>query len=122
MEEGASHHTGCTFRDIAIQRRLQYGLWFQIYDHLRSKVADSTVGLACLPTSRFTMIYSQLLTSFCYNLIIGLTSIEYDRGSRLIAFSDEFHGYKRPSDLILSVLRHSDSRISFLDFSDDMLS
>ena len=48
--------------------------------------------------------------------------MEYDFGSSLIAFSVEFHGYKRLQNFILSVLLNYDSRASFLDFSHDVIS
>ena len=48
--------------------------------------------------------------------------MEYDRGSSLIAFSVEFHGYTRLHNFILSVLRNDDSRLFFLDLSHYVVS
>ena len=48
--------------------------------------------------------------------------MKYDRGSSLIAFSDEFYGYKRLQNLILIIFKNHDFRISFLDFSYDVFS
>ena len=45
-----------------------------------------------------------------------MKSMEYDCVSSLIAFSVEFHGYKRLQNLILIIFKNHDFRISFPDF------
>ncbi len=51
-----------------------------------------------------------------------MKSKELDRGSSLIAFNVEFHGYERLQNLILIIFRNHDFINSFLDFSYDVLS